>query len=157
MMHFATSKSRPTILLVEDEQTDVRLFKRALSRAGVENSVEHLDRGDTALAYLQGIGSYADRERYPIPVLIILDVKLQGLSGLELLHWIRLQKPLRRIPVLVLTSESSDRYMEAAYDAGANSYLLKSFSPDEMERVVSLITQYWLALNESPMIMKRAS
>jgi len=157
MMDFATSKSRPTILLVEDEQNDARLFKRALSRAGVQNSVEHLERGDTALAYLKGIGAYADRERYPMPVLIILDLKLPGLSGLELLHWIRLQKPLRRIPVLVLTSESSDTYMEAAYDAGANSYLLKSFSPNEMDRVVSLITQYWLALNESPMLMKRAS
>jgi CheY-like chemotaxis protein len=96
-----------------------------------------------------------DREQHPLPALILLDLKLPGMSGLELLRWLRQQKNLRRIPVLVLTSETDPSYMEAAYDAGANSYLLKSPVPEEIDRVVTLITNYWLDLNESPMIVAR--
>jgi DNA-binding NarL/FixJ family response regulator len=112
-------------------------------------------RGDAALAFLQGIDQYADRRQHPLPILIILDLKLPGMSGLELLRWIRLQRPLRRIPVLILTNEKDGKYMEAAYDAGANSYLLKSFDHGEIDRVVNLITEYWLSLNESPLLVKR--
>jgi len=144
-----------TILLVEDEPADARLLMRAITKAGVQNPVKHISRGDTALGYLQGIDQYADRRQHPLPILIILDLKLPGMSGLELLRWLRLQRPLRRIPVLVLTTESADAFMEAAYDAGANSYLLKSFDPAEMDRVVNLISEYWLALNESPLVVRK--
>ena len=144
-----------TILLVEDEHHDARLLQRAFSRAGVLNPIQHMDRGDKALAYLSGINQYADREAHPVPILIILDLKLPGMSGLELLRWIRTQRELRRIPILVLTAERDDRFMESAYDAGANSYLLKSFEEKEIDRVVSLITNYWLSLNESPLVVNR--
>lgn len=96
-----------------------------------------------------------DREQHPLPVLILLDLKLPGMSGLELLRWLRQQKDLRRIPVLVLTSETDHGYIKAAYDAGANSYLLKSPAPEEIDRVVNLISNYWLKLNEFPMIVAR--
>jgi DNA-binding response OmpR family regulator len=151
----AESDSLGTILLVEDELSDARLLMRAFTRAGVQNPVKHLMRGDAALAFLQGIDQYADRRQHPLPILIILDLKLPGMSGLELLRWIRLQRPLRRIPVLILTNEKDGKYMEAAYDAGANSYLLKSFDHGEIDRVVNLITEYWLSLNESPLLVKR--
>ena len=108
-----------------------------------------------SLGFLQGIDQYADRRQHPLPILIILDLKLPGMNGLELLRWIRLQRPLRRIPVLILTSEKDDKFMEAAYDAGANSYLLKSFDHGEIDRVVNLITEYWLSLNESPLLVKK--
>lgn len=151
----AELQSMGTILLVEDELTDARLLMRAFTKAGVQNPVKHFTRGDSALGYLQGIGQYADRRQHPLPILIILDLKLPGMNGLELLRWIRLQRPLRRIPVLILTSEKDDKFMEAAYDAGANSYLLKSFEHNEVDRVVNLITEYWLALNESPLVVTR--
>ena len=144
-----------TILLVEDEPTDARLLIRAFTRAGVLNPVKHLFRGDEALAYLEGIQPYADRREHPLPILIILDLKLPGMSGLELMRWIRLQRELRRIPVLVLTGQKDDKFIEAAYDAGANSYLLKSFAEDEIDRVVNLINNYWLSLNESPLVVHR--
>lgn len=144
-----------TILLVEDEPTDARLLMRAFTRAGVLNPVKHLFRGDEALAFLEGINQYADRREHPLPILIILDLKLPGMSGLELMRWIRLQRELRRIPVLVLTGQKDDKFIEAAYDAGANSYLLKSFAEDEIDRVVNLINNYWLGLNESPLVVHR--
>jgi len=143
------------ILLVEDESSDAELLIRAFKKAGVQNPIRHLDNGDAALFYLQGIDTYVDRDKNPLPALILLDLKLPGMSGLELLRWLRQQKNLRRIPVLILTSENDARLMDAAYDAGANSYLLKSVSPDEIERVVNLITNYWLNLNESPLIVAR--
>jgi len=147
--------SKKTILLVEDESSDAELLIRAFKKAGVQNPIRHLDNGDAALFYLQGIDTYVDRDKNPLPALILLDLKLPGMSGLELLRWLRQQKNLRRIPVLILTSENDARLMDAAYDAGANSYLLKSVSPDEIERVVNLITNYWLNLNESPLIVAR--
>jgi CheY-like chemotaxis protein len=147
--------SKKTILLVEDESSDAELLIRAFKKAGVQNPIRHLDNGDVALFYLKGIDTYVDRDKNPLPALILLDLKLPGMSGLELLRWLRQQKNLRRIPVLVLTSENDARLMDAAYDAGANSYLLKSVSPDEIERVVNLITNYWLNLNESPLIVAR--
>jgi CheY-like chemotaxis protein len=146
---------KTTILLVEDDSSDAELLIRAFKKAGVQNPIRHLDNGDAALFYLQGIDTYIDRDKNPLPALILLDLKLPGMSGLELLRWLRQQKNLRRIPVLVLTSENDARLMDAAYDAGANSYLLKSVSPDEIERVVNLITNYWLNLNESPLIVAR--
>ena len=146
---------KTTILLVEDDSSDAELLIRAFKKAGVQNPIRHLDNGDAALFYLQGIDTYIDRDKNPLPALILLDLKLPGMSGLELLRWLRQQKNLRRIPVLVLTSENDARLMDAAYDAGANSYLQKSVSPDEIERVVNLITNYWLNLNESPLIVAR--
>ncbi|SRR6266851_1696387 len=147
--------AKKTILLVEDDSGDAELLIRAFKKAGVQNPIRHLDNGDAALFYLTGSDSYMDRVRNPLPALILLDLKLPGMSGLELLRWLRQQKELRRIPVLILTSETDARYMDAAYDAGANSYLLKSPSPDEIERVVNLITNYWLNLNETSLIVSR--
>lgn len=147
--------SKKTILLVEDEHDDADLLIRAFKKAGVQNPIRHLDNGDKALFYLKGSEAYTDRESNPLPALILLDLKLPGMSGLELLRWLRQQKNLRRIPVLVLTSETDAKYMDAAYDAGANSYLLKSVTPAEIERVVNLITNYWLNLNEFPLIVAR--
>jgi len=146
-----------TILLVEDNPSDVLLLNRAFAKAGVRNPVNHLPEGETAQAFLSGAGEYADRQKHPLPILMILDINLPGISGLELVRWIRLQRNLRRIPVLVMTSERDDRFMEAAYAAGANSYLLKSFDSQEIDRVVNLITEYWLALNESPLVLKRGT
>jgi CheY-like chemotaxis protein len=146
---------KKTILLVEDESADAELLIWAFKKSGVQNPIRHLNDGDEALFYLKGTGPYMDRVLNPLPILILLDLKLPGMSGLELLRWLRQQKELRRIPVLVLTSETDSRYMEAAYDAGANSYLLKSPAPGEIERAVDLITNYWLNLNESPLIVTR--
>ncbi len=146
-----------TILLVEDNHADAVLLTRAFVRAGVRNPINHFSEGETAQKFLDGQGEYVDRQMHPLPILMILDLNLPGMSGLELLRWIRLQRHLRRIPVLVLTSEREDRYMEAAYTAGANSYLLKSFDVEEINRVVDLISNYWLGFNESPLVLNKTA
>jgi CheY-like chemotaxis protein len=153
-MH-SVDDSKKSILLVEDEPGDAELLIRAFKKAGVQNPIRHVDNGDAALFYLRDTEGPSGTIPNPLPILILLDLKLPGMSGLELLRWLRQQKHLRRIPVLVLTSETDARYIDAAYDAGANSYLLKSPRPEEVERVVNLITNYWLQLNESPLIVAR--
>ena len=81
-----------TILLIEDEATDSLLIRRAFDKAGVENPMHTLENGDTALAYLEGIGEYQDRMKYPLPIFILLDLKLPGMMGLQLLKWIRTKR-----------------------------------------------------------------
>jgi len=157
-MIMTDKRSEPgIILLVEDEPADARLLMRAFQRAGVQNPVRHLPRGDTALAYLRGLPPWDNRSEYPLPILMILDLKLPGMTGLELLCWLRQQRQLRRIPVLIFTSERDESYMGPAYDAGANSYLLKPADSAEIERVVNLIKNYWLALNEAPLVVGSAT
>ncbi len=120
-----SEKRLATILLVEDEASDADLICRGFAKAKVVNPIVHLRNGDDALAYLEGVGQYADRAKFPLPAFILLDLKLPGMKGLELLQWKRTRREVRRIPVVVLTSDRESATMDAAYDLGANSYLVK--------------------------------
>ena len=145
-----------TILLIEDDPSDVALIQRAFQKVGVQNPIAIVSHGDTALAYLEGINEYADRVKFPLPILTILDLKLPGMSGLQLLKWIRTKKELRLIPVVVLTGSSDNSQIQAAYEAGANSYLLKPTNRDEIVRIVELLEQYWVEHNVAPPLVRRA-
>lgn len=149
-------RSLPTILLVEDEPSDAALLLRGFAKAGVLNPIVHLKKGDEALAYLAGVGQYTNRTTYPLPVLILLDLKLPGMTGLQLLQWLRTQKEIRRIPVVVLTMERDSNTVNAAYDLGANSYLVKPGEPGEIVRIVEAIQRYWIELNEPPPLVMQA-
>jgi len=143
-----------TILLIEDDAADANLLIRAFKKSGVANPIRHLRDGEDALAYFEGIGELADRGKNPLPILILLDLKLPRMSGLELLRWMRPRKHLRRLPVVILTGERDPSYMEAAYDLGANSYLIKSPKEEDVLRLVELIQQYWIGLNEpAPIVL----
>jgi CheY-like chemotaxis protein len=145
-----------TILLVEDEAADAALIQRAFKKVGVQNPIAHLPHGDEALAYLEGINQYSDRLKFPLPVLIILDLKLRGMSGLQLLKWIRTKRDLRLIPVVVLTGSADTTQMQAAYEAGANSYLLKPADRTEIIRVIEMVERYWIQHNVAPPLVRRA-
>lgn len=145
------------IMLIEDEQTDVTLIRRAFEKAGVENPIQSVENGDKALAWLEGIGEYQDRTNFPLPAFILLDLKLPGMGGLQLLKWIRSRKDLRLIPVVVLTNSADAVDVRSAYEAGANSYLLKPADRNEIYRVIDIIQQYWLEHNVSPPLVLRAS
>ena len=145
-----------TILLVEDELADANLVKRALEKCGVENPLVILRNADEALAYLEGIDQYADRTAHPLPILILLDLKLPGMQGLQLLKWIRTRRDLRLIPVVILTGSDSDADVRQAYEAGANSYLRKAATPEEFYRVANIVQQYWLENNVPPPLVMRA-
>ena len=149
-----TYESMP-ILLVEDDYNDVLLIQRAFRKANIKPLVSNVSDGDEAVLYLQGEGKYADRSQYPVPLLILLDLKLPRRSGLEVLAWIRQQPELRRLLVIVLTSSQEDSDLTQAYDLGANSYLVKPIDFQEFVRLVELIDDYWFKTNQVPQINNR--
>jgi len=104
-----------TILLVEDEATDAFFFERAMKKAGVVNPLRVVTDGQQALDYLEGRGKFADRDTYPLPCLIVLDLKMPGTTGFEVLERIRGQPDLRKLVVVVLTSSVSDDDIAKAY------------------------------------------
>jgi CheY-like chemotaxis protein len=142
----------PTILVVEDNPTDVMLIRRAFAKAKVGNPLQVVGHGDAAVDYLAGRGEYADRAQFPLPALILLDLKLPRRSGLEVLDWLRDQDVLRRIPAVVLTSSSQSRDVNRAYDLGANSYLVKPVEFDDLREMLSKINIYWIDLNVKPTV-----
>lgn len=147
----------PTILLVEDTPSDAALIRRGFDKTNVLNPIVWVKNGQEALAYISGLGQYGDRIRYPLPALILLDLDLPEMTGFELLQWKRTQPYIRRIPVVVLTIDKATSAINAAYDLGANSYLVKPGDPEEIMRIVKSIQEYWLGLNQPPKLVLRAT
>ena len=140
------------ILVVEDDPNDVLLIQRAFGKARILNPVRTVSNGDEAVAYLSGEGPYADREAYPFPILVLLDLKLPRRSGLEVLGWIRSHPGLKRLPIVVLTSSKESVDINRAYDLGANSYLVKPVGFDSLLELVKSLEVYWMMLNQNPEI-----
>ena len=138
------------ILIVEDDPNDVLLIQRALKKANVTGPQQVVGDGDKAVAYLAGHGPYADRTQYPLPVMVLLDLKLPRRSGLEVLEWLRQQPGLKRLPVVMLTASREGKDINRAYDLGANSYLVKPVDLDPLVDMMKHVGVYWLALNEKP-------
>lgn len=138
------------ILIVEDDANDVLLLHRAFQKANIVVPLQTVSHGDDAVAYLAGEGVYANRERYPPPILVLLDLKLPRRSGLEVLEWIRGKGGLRRLPVVVLTSSRETDDINTAYDLGANSYLVKPVGFEKLLELVRSLEMYWLTLNQKP-------
>lgn len=149
-----TYELMPT-LLVEDDYNDILLIQRAFRQANIQLPLTIVSDGDEAISYLQRQGKYADSDRYPLPILILLDLKLPRRSGLEVLAWIGQQPSLRRLLVVVLTSSQENDDLDRAYDLGANSYLVKPIDFQDFVRLVELVDAYWLQLNQSPRIAAR--
>lgn len=140
------------ILLVEDEPDDIFLLQRAFGRLNLPHSLQVIEDGEAAIAYLSRQEPYADAERYPFPTLILLDLKLPRLSGFEVLAWLRQQPELRRLLVVVLTSSQETLDINRAYDLGANSYLVKPVDFSVFLEMVRSLELYWLMLNEKPLL-----
>lgn len=138
------------ILLVEDDDNDVVLVQRAFRKANIENQMQVARDGERAIDYLAGNGEYADRTRYPLPALMLLDLKLPRRSGLEVLEWVRSQESLRRLPVVILTSSRQTVDVNRAYDLGVNSYLVKPVTFEGLMELIETLDLYWLLLNERP-------
>jgi CheY-like chemotaxis protein len=138
------------ILLVEDNRMDVELTLDAFHEAKLVNTIHVASNGQEALDYLFGHGQYADRVKYPRPSLVLLDLKLPGIDGFEVLRQIKSTPILKRIPVVILTSSKEEGDRSLSYDHGANSYLVKPVSFDGFMGVVREIEGYWLTLNVAP-------
>ena len=140
----------PTVLVVEDNPTDVMLIRRAFSKANIGNPLQMVRDGDEAVQYLAGEGVFTDRAAYPLPAVMLLDLKLPRRSGLEVLQWVRGQTALRRLPVVVLTSSNQSQDVNRAYDLGANSYLVKPVEFDDLRDMLGKVNIYWIDLNKKP-------
>jgi len=141
-----------TILHVEDDPNDVLLVQRALKKAGAPSAIVSVSDGDRALGYLGGTQDYANRETFPLPHLVLLDLKMPRKSGFEVLEWIRSQSSLKRLPVVIFTSSRHDQDINTAYDLGANSYLVKPVGFDALVETMKQIHHYWAILNQTPSV-----
>jgi CheY-like chemotaxis protein len=123
-------------------------MKRALQGASVVNPLYVVEDGQEALDYLGGAGKFADRDNYPLPVLVFLDLKLPYISGHDVLAWTRRQKELESLVVIVLTSSNEASDLSRCYALGANSYLVKPPTPDQLEDLARAFKWYWLEYNQ---------
>lgn len=137
--------SKYTILLVEDDENDAALVQLAFQKNNILNPVQWAKDGLDAVAYLNGDGAYADRQAYPFPEVLIVDLKMPRMNGLELLSWIREHPEYRVIPTIIMTASRLDADIEKAYSLGANTYMVKPATLDELARMVKLAHDYWAA------------
>ena len=139
-----------TVLHVEDDSNDVLLIARAFRKAEVAAQIQVVNDGEQAMHYLSGSNSFSERDRFPLPSLVLLDLKLPRKSGIEVLEWIRSRPGLRRIPVVMLTSSKQTVDINRAYELGVNAYLVKPVNFDGLVDMVKTIDSFWLRLNEHP-------
>ena len=139
-----------TILLVEDNQDDEELTLRALSRNNIGNQVVVVRDGQEAIDWLEGTGPHAGRDVTETPALILLDLKLPKIDGLDVLRRLRANPQTAMVPVVILTSSKEDRDRASGYRSGANSYVQKPVDFTEFVAAVRQLGMYWLMLNEPP-------
>lgn len=145
----------PTILYVDDDDNDVVLLKHAIRTAQLNFNVRAVNNPEEASAYLDGEGPFADRKCFPMPSLVLLDLKMPRMHGLEVLAWIRAHPMLKRMVVIVLTASNQLSEINKAYELGANSYLVKPVELSLLVEMVRGIGQYWITLNEQPVLAAR--
>jgi CheY-like chemotaxis protein len=138
-----------TILLVEDDENDAFFLKRAMHKIGMANPVRNARDGQEAINYLQGAGKFGQRADFPLPGLILLDLKLPLVMGLDVLKWIRQNSDSSPI-VIILSSSAAETDVASAYRLGANAYLVKPSASGDLERMVRSINDFWLLQNLPP-------
>ncbi len=137
-----------TILLVEDNEDDAFFMKQALKDAGIINPLREVEDGQQAIDYLGGTGKYADRQKFPLPTVVFLDLKLPMKSGHEVLQWIRAQPQFKKLIVIVLTSSNEPVDLNRSYQLGANSFVVKPPTPEELLRLAEAFKLWWLRQNK---------
>lgn len=145
------------ILLAEDDENDIALFHLGLARARITNPVEVVRNGEECMAYLEGTGPYADRNRYPLPGLLLLDLKMPCTDGFGVLSWIRSHATLSRLRVVVLTASHNIIDVNRAYDLGANSFLTKTLDVRDFAEQLQGVRNHWLSLSLAPEIERSSS
>jgi CheY-like chemotaxis protein len=138
------------ILLVEDNKIDAEMTIRSLKKGGITNSITHLWDGELALDFLFGTGAYAGRDTSIKPKVILLDIKMPKVNGIEVLQQIKANDLTKRIPVVVLTSSKEHPDVAMCYDLGANSYIVKPVGFENFSKAVATAGMFWVLLNENP-------
>jgi len=138
---------KATVLLAEDDPDDVLLTQIAFEKARLLNPLQVVRDGEEAIAYLSGEGQFADRQRYPMPILLLLDLNMPKMSGFEVLEWLRIQSEHSRLPVAIMTSSDHDPDARRAFDLGADSYLVKPPDAEALLALVQRLHAYWMIVN----------
>jgi CheY-like chemotaxis protein len=141
------------ILMAEDDENDVFFVERAFRQSQVLNPLQRVKDGEEAIAYLKGERCFADRAQYPLPHLMLLDLKMPRKNGFEVIQWIRQQPGLKRLPIVVLTSSKEDPDVNRAYELGANTYLVKPVKFEGLVDMMKALNLYWLILAEKPSVV----
>lgn len=137
------------ILLVEDNMADAELTMRALNKAKIANSILHLKDGAEALDYLFGKGDYSSRDVTKLPKVILLDIKMPKIDGIEVLRQLKTHEQTKVIPVVIMTSSSEEKDIVASYQLGVNSYVVKPVGFEDFAKAVGELGFYWMLLNKS--------
>ncbi|HXT10379.1 MAG TPA: response regulator [Candidatus Angelobacter sp.] len=142
--------TRKTLLVADDDENDVRLLRRAFTQVGIDVPMTVVRDGEEAIQYLHGDIPFHDRITFPIPKLLLLDLKMPRADGFEVLRWVRRQSGLRRLLVVVMTNSDEPEDIDRAYDLGANSFLKK---PDDFPNLIKMsrrLHDYWMETNLCP-------
>jgi CheY-like chemotaxis protein len=138
-----------TILLVDDSENDLYLMRAAFQKAEFDCPLQEAHDGDEAIAYLNGDGAYGDRARFPLPTVVLLDLNMPMRNGFDVLEWIRDQKNLRRLSIIVLSASERPEDVERAFDLGAHSYLVKPRTLSDLTKMIRCLRD-WLQYNHFP-------
>ena len=146
------SPIQPVVLLAEDNDNDVLTLREALRRAGIEIPLQIVEDGDEAIAYLRGVGKFANRAEYPLPDLFLLDLRMPGRDGFEVLEWLRQQPSLAPLRTIVLTTSEEISDVDRAYALGANSFLTKPMDLLDFGNTLESTFNYWLKTTRAPQV-----
>ena len=144
-------------LLVEDRDDDIQLVRRALARAKVFNPFFFVRSGDEALDYLNGVGKFRNRAEYPLPHIMLLDLKMPRMDGFEVLRFVRSRPEFKALIIIVLTSSEDLKDVNKAYDLGANSFLVKPLEFDNYAAVMHTLSSFWLRYSLAPDLSRESA
>lgn len=146
--------NQPPILLVEDNEDHVLLLRHAFQKAGITNPVQVANNGEDAVAYLEGKGRYSNWKEFPLPLIVLLDIKMPGMNGFDVLRWIRQQPGLKALRVAMLTSSDLGQEIKMAYDLGANVFLTKPVDLERLVEMVKVVRAHWLEFAQVPEVSR---
>src|SRR5258708_1170932 len=138
------------ILVADDDAQDTMLIEFAAKKAALGLRLQSVADGEQAIDYLLGRQRFADRQAHPFPSLMLLDLKMPKLSGFDVLDFVRRQPGLRQLPIIIFSSSDEPKDIQRAYDAGANSYLCKPNSNDDLSALLKALEEYWCKFNHFP-------
>jgi CheY-like chemotaxis protein len=132
------------VLLVDDSEDDTILVQLVFKKLGMEHDLLTLSGGDQAISYLRGNPPYSDRKKYPIPAIMLLDLRMPGIDGLEVLHWVRTQSAVKALPVILFTGSESPQHILDCCRLGANSFIQKPGDVEGLCASLRSVTDFWL-------------
>ena len=144
--------SSASLLIAEDDENDVFFLQHAFAKANIPNPLHIVRDGQEAIDYLSGANAFSDRGKYPLPYLILLDLKMPRKTGMDVLEWLSKQPELRCLPVIVFTSSAQRTDIERAYELGANGFVVKPSSTEKRAELVKALALFWFEFNEAPIV-----